>query len=292
MCYTPIRVKDANKIYHTVPCSKCPKCLARRASAWSFRLMQEEKVSQSAYFITLTYDTSYVPLTEKKFMQLRKRDLQLYFKRVRKSHGPGVRLKYYAVGEYGGKFSRPHYHIILYNAKIQCMLTKKDENALRIHGLDGKLELMSKHWIYGHTTFGQVNGASIGYSLKYISKGRTVPKHANDDRLPEFSLISKHLGINYLTKAMVHYYKADITERMYCTAPGGIKISMPRYYKDKIYTSEQRGYIKGHFEQIMDDEGVKLLRDKNYYSISRNYHEAVKAKFRYHNIPQNQNQKL
>lgn len=36
---------------------------------------------------------------------------------------------------------------------------------------------------------------------------------------------------------------SSLQDRMYCTLDGGQKISMPRYYKDKIYHLEQRKAI-------------------------------------------------
>lgn len=87
-----------------VPCGKCPNCVARRISHWSFRLMQEEKQSTSAYFITYTYDTQHVPISKNGFMELRKKDMQDYLKRLRKSQwnkGNVTPLKYYLAGEYG-----------------------------------------------------------------------------------------------------------------------------------------------------------------------------------------------
>lgn len=82
------------------PCGKCPKCVKRRQSGWSFRLQQQFKVATHAQFITLTYDTSTVPVTERGYMVLCKRDLQLFFKRLRKAANKescGQQIKYYAV---------------------------------------------------------------------------------------------------------------------------------------------------------------------------------------------------
>lgn len=196
-CLTPITLKDLGV---TVPCSKCPTCLSRRASAWSFRLMQQAKVSDSAQFITLTYDTSTVPITSNGFMSLAKRDVQLFFKRLRFAQGvSGKTIKYYTAGEYGGKTKRPHYHSIIFNAKI---------------------ELIQEAWQKGNVHYGEVTEASVGYSLKYISKKGMIPEHKNDDRVPEFALMSKGLGKNYLTDAMVRWHTADAENRMYLNLDG------------------------------------------------------------------------
>jgi len=114
---------------------------------------------------------------------------------------------------------RPHYHIILFNADPPAII--------RAWCLDGKP--------IGQVHFGQVSGASIGYTLKYMSKESVIPIHRNDDRVKEFAIMSKRLGDNYVTDAMKAWHKADLLNRMYVNVDGK-KVSMPRYYKDKIYT--------------------------------------------------------
>lgn len=219
-CVNPFLLKTDTGIV-PCPCGKCHECLKKRVSQWSFRLMQESKISHTAQFITLTYDTKHVPLTNRGFMTLEKRDLQLFFKRLRKKQFGNEKgdIKYYACGEYGSKTMRPHYHIILFNADIN---------------------LISHAWNLGHVHFGNISQASVGYTLKYINKTKKIPIHKNDDRKKEFSLMSKGLGKSYMSKQMIKWHKNDLENRMYCNIEDGKKISMPRYYKDKIYNKDER----------------------------------------------------
>lgn len=277
-CITPFIVRnEITKDSIPVPCNKCPECIKRRTSGWSFRLMQEDKKSDSSMFITLTYDTNHVPITKNGFMDLRKRDIQLFFKRLRKStsrNGKDIRqgrcynkknifnnsekpIKYYAVGEYGGKTMRPHYHIILFNAQV---------------------ELIQPAWNLGHVHYGTVSGASVGYTLKYMMKPSKIPLHRNDDRQREFSLMSKGLGAKYLTPQMIKWHKADLDNRMYCNIEGGKKIAMPRYYKDKIYQEHERKRIAFFCLQRAVMEQLKKEKEGgiDYY---RNKAEKDKEKF-------------
>lgn len=139
--------------------------------------MQEEKVSSSSLFVTLTYEQP--PLTENGFMTLQKTDVQDFMKRLRKISPR--KLKYYYCGEYGSENKRPHYHMILFNAR--------SEDVIKAWTLDGKS--------LGHVHIGTVQEASVGYTLKYMSKPSVVPLHQRDDRLPEFANMSKGLGINF-----------------------------------------------------------------------------------------------
>jgi hypothetical protein len=258
-CITPFSVK--NKISGEtipVPCGKCPNCKKRRISGWSFRLMQEYKVSNSAHFITLTYDTKNAPITKKGYMNLNKRDLQLFFKRLRKRHEKGTKIKYYACGEYGGKTYRPHYHIILFGADIN---------------------FISQAWDLGHVHYGTVNEASVGYTLKYISKNNKIPLHQNDDRQKEFSLMSKGLGKNYMSKAMIKWHKNDLDNRFYVNLTDGKKIAMPRYYKDKIYTDDERKRV-AFFTRLRMIQQIKkeLQLNENYFHEQALNHEYIFTK--------------
>lgn len=194
-------------------------------------------------FLTLTYDTAYVPITKKGYMTLCKRCLQLFIKRLRKYHHKDAKIKYYAVGEYGGKTMRPHYHLILFNADK---------------------EKIDKAWNKGSIYIGTVEGASVGYTLKYLAKEKKIPLHKNDDRVKEFSLMSKGLGTSYLSENMKQWHYADINNRMYIPIEDNKKICMPRYYKDKLYTKEQRkiiGLTLQEREQKVQEELIKKHGD-------------------------------
>ncbi|QCQ84969.1 replication initiator protein [Blackfly microvirus SF02] len=240
-CQTPLvrREKLTNKL-QLVPCNKCPKCRGRITSAWSFRLMQEEKHARSAFFITLTYNNDNLPVTRNGFLEIRKSDLQKFFKRLRKAHSSRKKnpvyykqqIKYYAVGEYGGRFKRPHYHVIMFNCNVELI-----ENAWT----NGNKVFKGKSM--GQIHYGYVSGASVGYTMKYISKPSKIPIHKNDDRTPEFALMSKGLGECYLTKAMIAWHHYAMTQRAFVMTQDGKQIAIPRYYRDRIYTKDDKKQI-------------------------------------------------
>lgn len=194
-------------------------------------------------------------------MTLCKRCIQLFFKRLRKYHHKDAKIRYYAVGEYGGKTMPPHYHIILFNADK----TKID-----------------KAWQKGSIYIGYVEGASVGYTLKYLAKEKKIPVHQNDDRLKEFSLMSKGLGKSYLTEKMLKWHFNDMENRMYIPIEDNKKICMPRYYKDKIYTKQQRQHIgetlaireekvQQELEQKHGENLSSVLAEKHLYAFKKMY---------------------
>lgn len=230
-CQDPFMKKDENKNSMPLPCGKCPACLKRRVSGWSFRLTKQAEVSTSALFVTITYDTKNVPITKNGYMTVSSEDVTNFFKRLRRLEQN--KISYFLASEYGGRTKRPHYHAIIFNTtheKIIIAWALKNQPLGAIH-------------------FGDVNGASIGYTLKYMCKPRDQRKHQNHDIELPFQRMSKGLGKNYLTDKMIQWHHQCPNERMYVNLKDGKKIAMPRYYKQKIYNAEQRGEQKGYWEK-------------------------------------------
>lgn len=270
-CDTPYYVLPKAGIEKVpVPCGKCPNCKRNRVNHWVFRLMKQSEIEEHAHFVTLTYDTRYVPISPNGYMTLRKKDVQDYMKRLRKLE-PG-QLKYYFVGEYGSKNKRPHYHAIVFGVS-------DSENFFRAwHIGDNPL---------GQVHVGTVSNDSVAYTMKYIDKPAFERKHARDDRAREFSLMSKKMGVNYITDQIRAYHNADVT-RNYVTLKGGVRVSMPRYYREKIYDEQQR---KKQIAIMKDHEPVELEKLRRmwqkYYPDGRldfyDWLESIKYQ-RYHSF--------
>ena len=86
-----------------IGCGRCEECRIAKANEWATRMTEEAKLHKENCFITLTYNNENLP----KYKSLVKKELQDFFKRLRKKYGNGIR--YYACGEYGPKGKRPHY---------------------------------------------------------------------------------------------------------------------------------------------------------------------------------------
>lgn len=238
-CDSPYYVQrsKASTMKIPVPCGKCPLCKARRVNEWAFRLMQQEKVSVTSHFVTLTYDTRHVPISENTFMTLNKVDFQKYMKRLRKSL-PGVKFTYYMCGEYGSKNFRPHYHMILFSDVVF------------------DVSMLSDAWQLGTVHVGTVTGDSVAYTLKYIEKDNWKKKHSRDDRIPEFSLMSKGIGQNYLSSEVKSYHRGHI-DKLFVTKLSGHRVPMPRYYRNRIWTDSERSFqvdLVSHAMELKDKE--------------------------------------
>lgn len=277
--------------YAPVGCGKCYNCRIKRITGWSFRIQEELKVSNTAYFITLTYDTHHVPIIGGRYpMTLQKTDLQAFFKRLRyydsefktnyhpkaKKWDEPKKIKYYACGEYGGKKNRPHYHLILFNVIDINSIYKAWSTAIVERGIT-----------VGFHPFGiididdDVNATNIEYVLKYICKeDKGIGKSKNDFRNTEFSLMSKGLGKDWITIDIETFYNRRL-DIAYIIREDGVKIAMPKYYSNKMYnenTKEDRiPYIKRGIEErelknkMSDYEKVIQARYRNY--LNNNYNK-------------------
>lgn len=228
-CVSPFYVVSQGQ---WVPCSKCNFCLKKRRSQWSFRLYQELKVSATASFVTLTYAPDFLvydvnskqPTLEKSHLQLFLKRLRYYDQKVWPSN-----IRYYAVGEYGGLFDRPHYHLILFN--LHPDLTNE----------------LPKIWGMGHVHVGKVEHASIAYVTGYVISS---PDDRNDVRTFPFALMSRGrggLGSKYLTPQIIKWHKKG--KRNYAQV-NGHKVPLARLYADKLFSSLDKAVM-----------GVKLERE-------------------------------
>lgn len=225
-----------------VPCGSCAFCGATKRSDWALRLHYEGKKHLCKKFVTLTYANQNLHW-KNNVSQLDKRDLQLFFKRLRKT---GAKVRYYAVGEYGSKTYRPHYHILLFG--------ETTDSAIR------------EAWGLGLVHIGQITESSVMYTLGYIINGKGWQmKHK---RTPPFALMSRGNGIkgdpgygglghNYLTKAMVDWHKSD---RKNYAILNGMKRHLPRYYKTKIFSKIDLVRIAVRDQKAMFKKAVEWVR--------------------------------
>jgi hypothetical protein len=109
-------------------------------------MMLEKQSHVDCAFITLTYDQNSVP------EKLDYSDVSAFLKRYRRSTGSSVR--FFCCGEYGSKFGRPHWHLILFQ-----------EWSL-MHG--GSCQLTQ--WPHGFAHVQSADPARMAYVARYALK--------------------------------------------------------------------------------------------------------------------------
>jgi len=151
-------------------CGQCQNCRINRSREWIGRMLLESREHPASSFWTLTYDSRYEgPLV------LQKRHVQLFIKTVRNKLG---KCRFYAVGEYGDKSWRPHYHVILFGIGMEMYYK------------------VASYWPFGFVHVGEVNPKTIQYICGYVVKKMTNSKDKRlQGRGPEFCLMSRKGGL-------------------------------------------------------------------------------------------------
>lgn len=68
------------------------------------------------------------------------------------------------------------------------------------------------------------------------------------------------MGISYLSKAIIKYHNEDLT-RAYVTTAEGIKIAIPRYFKQKVYDWQTRDKVNEIIKEEQWKKNVDLDRN-------------------------------
>jgi hypothetical protein len=169
-------------------------CRITRRTEWKTRLILEYRYNNNiGSFVTLTYSPEFLPESDKfSGGTLVKSHLRNFIKSVRNQfrNSESRVFSYFAVGEYGSLSKRAHYHLCIFGIE---------------HGLLSKI--VKKVWKYGFSSVSDLQvggfermGYTVGYTVKKMTNTESVGKLIGDDRLPEFSFMSRKpaLGVPIL----------------------------------------------------------------------------------------------
>lgn len=142
-----------------VPCGTCILCRTEQARQWAVRITHEATLWPISSFLTLTYNDANLPTHG----SLRYEDLQKFWKRLRKEFG---KLRYYAVGEYGDKTLRPHYHACVFGHAFATdrIMLRSSPTPLWTS------PMLEKAWGLGNVSVGALTFATARYTASYITK--------------------------------------------------------------------------------------------------------------------------
>lgn len=243
------------------PCGYCVGCRLEYARQWAVRCTHEAMMHDENCFLTLTYNNENLPNDK----SINKRDLQLFFKRLRKDISPNV-IKYYAAGEYGDRLGRPHYHVCLFGYYPEdasplrpgrFKYFKSRFSASNEHALYTSPSL-EKIWGKGFISLGDLTFESAGYVARYCMKkinGKMAFDHYQG-KTPEFALISQGIGKSWYEK-----YKTDIYPKDFTTL-NGARMNAPRYYDYLLEKTDEQLFeeIKNARLKRADEKERRLLK--------------------------------
>lgn len=225
----------------TVPCGRCIGCRLERARQWAIRLMHENSLHAQSMYVTLTYDNKHVPVGG----TLVKAHFQKFMKRFRKRCGSPVR--YFHCGEYGGNTARPHYHALIFGARMPDMAWRKRNRQGNDLYTSDALDAL---WTHGECLIGEVTFESCAYVARYICDKVTGDAAANHystvdvetgeifQRLPEYITMSNAIGKGWYEK-----FKSDVFPGDGVAVRGGRFLSKPpRYYDKRLEAEEPEEY--------------------------------------------------
>lgn len=232
VCINPLFIRRSG--LH-VRCGQCLPCREQRQKEWSVRLGLELDQAFTAYFVTLTFNDEFY----EKYPKLDTLQFQRFLKRLRqydlrgipdtyegkkvfKIASKGQNFKYFAVGEYGSKNNRPHWHMLLFNFPYDHEMT---EIIIQYAWME---EIENVRKPLGFDYVGLLKSGSIEYVTDYLFK---------NDAKDSVRLISKGIGKNYATDTMVNYHQRTVDGII---SVGNIKKPMPRYIKKQVYNEKQR----------------------------------------------------
>ena len=251
-----------------IGCGKCIECRKQKADNWKIRLYEEVKTDKTGKFVTLTFsDESLIKLwdycEQKNYSSYNKdndiatKAVRLFLERYRKQYKKS--MKHWLITELGHTGTeRIHLHGILFTA------VNKEE--------------IERLWSYGYVYIGDfVNEKTVNYIVKYVTK--VDAQHKNYE--PKV-LTSAGIGKNYLTNGKnVNRYIGEDTKDYYRTTQG-YKKRLPIYYRNYIYTEEEREllwmqkldkeerYVMGEKVDVKDDE-------ENYFNLLNYYRRVNKS---------------
>lgn len=227
------------------PCLKCLPCMINRQRLWALRLVLESTQHPFSYFVTLTYNEEHLP----KDGCVDPRTLCLFLKRLRERLAP-ERLRFFAVGEYGKRGLRPHYHLALFCSVAPELLRP---------ALDASWS--EKGESIGFIHVGALTQDSALYVAKYVAKGWTKK---GDRRLqgkhPEFVRMSlRPYGIG--GSADVEIARAAKAGRMDGVPRvlrfDGRLLPIGRYLRGRV--ANRLGILKKKFRRGAEPLDVELL---------------------------------
>lgn len=242
----------------SLPCGHCDACKIRRRKDMATRLAHECSCHESAIFLTLTYDDTHLPIGVDGHPTLCIADVQRFMKRLRRHldycpKKPDGRdhvinpIRYFAVGEYGSKRHRPHYHIMIFGWSPSDKVFHRQRDNI----ISYRSKQIEKLWTNGFSEFSGVSPYVAKYCARYVTKKIVSDSILNADQLPEFTLSSKRnggigalwcdkYGIDALRRRFVTYRLRDLI----------VKSAVPRYYYTRLRKTHRSLWLECRDERI------------------------------------------
>lgn len=215
-CVDPVWIRNPNYDPDVDPrqkiqvrCGKCWWCASARRAEWFSRLSNEVENCPLSLFVTLTQED--VKQTD----VVDKHRLQNFFRYLRRDNDDFT-FRYYAIGEYGSKRGRPHFHALLF---VDSLVSDP-------YVVDEKIR---KCWSHGFIKIGEITPARVNYCLHFHVRPKNNDYFGSDR--PTFAICSQGLGMHMTPE--FEAWLMDSSTVTFKTLSGDYAI-VPRYYRKKL----------------------------------------------------------
>lgn len=248
-----------------VPCGRCPECKLKKKRDWALRCHHEASLHNENSWFALTYDDQHLPPNG----SLRKSDLVSFLKDLRaheqywsqQHKRTERRFKFFACGEYGGDFDRPHYHCLLFGYDF----ADKRKEAKRGEHYTFDSDTLREIWGKGLTEIGELTFDSISYTAKYAAKRNRIDEESLRHNLgiePEFLHMSRGgrtgrgIGYNWWQQ-----YGRELRDHDTCIL-NGHEVGVPTYYDRLNEVQEPATFqkLKAHRKARIDPNEERSSR--------------------------------
>lgn len=242
-------VKDERLRFVPIACQNCIECRKKKAREWQVRLLEDIKTNTNGKYITLTFSNEWIKKIINGYEnekgqwidgiknlegynldnEIATRATRLFLERWRKKYT--VSIRHWLVTELGGNGTENiHLHGIVWT---NIPLTILEEIWKYGYVWKGKYDYRKKNLI------NYVNETTVGYITKYV--------HKIDEKHKGYRskiLTSPGIGHNYTrtsdsNRNAYNNIQPSQTKEVYRTKTGH-KISLPIYWRNKIYSEEER----------------------------------------------------
>lgn len=247
------RINSSSHTVFNLPCNNCISCRIDRLLLWSARC-NSEFIKYRSSFVTFTYDDNHLRYMSPSSVNptLCRDDFSKYIDNLRHQikslpiipEGNIRDFKFFACGEYGDLFGRPHYHVLFFGLDY----------------LDFKRYFIDS-WHNGSIKSLPITSGGIRYVVDYMTKSLNGPlavtNYDNKGLERPFYSCSRGLGSDFF-----YAHRQEISDTGMVKI-GSRYIPVPSYYKNLFYDFSNSSYLNR----------VKQLK-KNYDSVMRSARKA------------------
>lgn len=260
-------VPDKRVLMVPTKCGNCMECRKSKMREWVIRLTEDIKQHKNGKCVTLTFSNEKISQIHEaikiqtngeiwkiKHLGITTKETEKAIQKL-KNKQSGYELDN-AIATYAVRHFTENWRKEFTTAPRHWLITELGHNGtenIHLHGIiwtNESYDKIEQHWQYGyiwpkkylnktgtwirHATY--VNNQSINYFTKYITKTDQIYT-----TYKPVILCSKGIGRNYTNtlNAKSNKYNYNNTNETYRT-PTGNKLALPIYYRNKIYTDNER----------------------------------------------------